>query len=531
MVMSFTTTLRTQLLVLQALIITAVVMISGVTATTIQSQSIREAHKVRMIGVASSIANLPSVTEAFNDQHPEEKIQPIAELIRSASDVTYVVVTDSRGIRYSHPNPERIGQRVSTDPSVPLSGERFIGTEEGTLGVSWRVKVPIYDQNEIIGTASVGVLESELREDLFDALPALLLWLVGAGLLGTVGAYSISQLIWRRIHHQEPEQIAELLTQRDALLHSIGEGLIAVDQQGIITLANDEALRLLSPGRDILGEPATTVLDPQVYNLLQPGGAEESLVLVGERVLLAKVSDGIIDGRRIGSILVLRDRTELRRMLRDLSGAKDLTEALRAQAHEFSNRLHVLLGLLHLGQVNAAREQLQRFTATTLHSPESLPGLIATPGIQALLVAKGAICREQDIDLVLDVQLTRKLPEELADDVVTVLGNLLDNAMESTGFHGRIEVLISQDTEQLQIEVHDDGPGFAGQIAQRATQLGVSTKTADPKQARGIGLALVERIVQRRGGLLRLAESELGGAEVSVLLPITHGTTSRKAGV
>lgn len=511
--------LRSQLLLLQALIITVVVLITGVTATVIQSQSIREAHKVRMIGVASSIANLPSVTDAFSDAHPERKIQPIAELIRSASDVTYVVVTDSRGIRYSHPNPERIGERVSTDPSIPLSGERFVGTEEGTLGVSWRVKVPIYDRDRIIGTASVGVLETELREDLYDSLPALLAWLLGAGLLGTAGAYIISQLIWRRIHHQEPEQIAALLTQRDALLHNINEGLIAVDTHGTVTLVNDEARRLLFLDEHVLGQAAERVLDAQVRDLLRAGDTGESLILVGERVLLAKASDGMVDGRRIGSILVLRDRTELRQMLRDLSGAKDLTEALRAQAHEFSNRLHVLLGMLHLGQVQAAKDQLQRFTASTLQSPESLPGLITHPGVQALLLAKGAICREQDIDLVLDIQLTSPLSEPLADDVVTVLGNLVDNAMESTGFHGRIEVLMSQDAQLLHLEVHDDGPGFAGQIAQRATELGVSTKTADPRQARGIGLALVGRLVQRRGGTLEISTSELGGAAVSVDLP------------
>ncbi|MCW4465234.1 sensor histidine kinase [Glutamicibacter sp. MNS18] len=525
--MRFPVTLRAQLLILQALIITVVVLITGVTATVIQSQAIREAHKVRMVGVASSIANLPAVTDAFGTAHPEQAIQPIAELIRSASDVTYVVVTDAEGIRYSHPNPERIGERVSTDPSIPLSGERFVGTEEGTLGVSWRVKVPIYDGDRIIGTTSVGVLETELREDLYDSMPALLAWLIGAGLVGTVGAYITSQLIWRRIHHQEPEQIAALLTQRDALLHNIGEGLIAVDTHGTVTLVNDEAIRLLELDEQVLGQPARQVLAEQVCRLLDAGNTAEGLILVGERVLLAKASDGIVDGRRIGSILVLRDRTELRRILRDLSGAKDLTEALRAQAHEFSNRLHVLSGMLHLGQVDAAKQQLQRFTASTSHGTETLPSLVAHPGVQALLLAKGAICREQDITLVMDIQLISPLGGALADDVVTVLGNLLDNAMESTGFHGRIEVLISQDHTQLHLEVHDDGPGFAGQIAARATQLGVSTKTADGKQARGIGLALVTRIVQRHGGALDISTSELGGAAVSVDLPHPQATQGK----
>ena len=232
--------LRTQLLALQLLIVLTTVCLVGVVATLMQAAQIRESYQQQMIGVAQSVATLPSVVEAFDSDDPSATIQPIAELIRQASGVTYVVVTDAEGIRFSHPNPDRIGEPVSTDPSIPLSGETYVGTQTGTLGESWRVKVPIRDEDGIvIGTASVGILESELRADLYDYLPWLALWLVGAVLVGTLGAVWVSRLVWRRIYRLEPEEIASLLETREAMLHGIGEGLVAVDAHERVALVND----------------------------------------------------------------------------------------------------------------------------------------------------------------------------------------------------------------------------------------------------------------------------------------------------
>uniref|UniRef100_UPI0025D0B096 PAS domain-containing protein n=1 Tax=uncultured Arthrobacter sp. TaxID=114050 RepID=UPI0025D0B096 len=334
-----TMSLRFQLFLLQLFIVLAVVLVAGSTAVASQMQQIRDQYEDRMVGVAQSVAQLPSIIEAFDDPEPSATIQPIADLIAQSTGVTYVVVTDERGVRYSHPNPELIGKVVSTDPSVPLSGEIYVGTQTGTLGESWRVKVPIYSAaGEIIGTASVGTLESELREDLFEDLPRLLIWLVAAALVGSAGSIYISRLVWRRIYKLEPEEIASLLETRDAMLHGISEGMVAVDENGRIALMNDEAKRLLELDDAATGRHASEVLDPALARLLtSPGDADET-VLVGERVLLARTTDAVVDSKRVGTVMILRDRTELHQLLTDLDGARDVTAALRAQAHEFANR-------------------------------------------------------------------------------------------------------------------------------------------------------------------------------------------------
>jgi two-component system CitB family sensor kinase len=509
--------LRTQLLVLQMLIVLTTVCLVGVVAARMQAAQIRESYQDQMIGVAQSVATLPSVVEAFDSPNPSETIQPIAELIRQASGVTYVVVTDDQGIRYSHPNPDQIGKRVSTDPSVPLSGKMYVGTQTGTLGESWRVKLPIRDEDgTIIGSVSVGILESELRADLYDYLPGLAMWLAGAVLVGTLGAVWVSRLVWRRIYRLEPEEIAALLETREAMLHGIGEGLLAVDDQERVAMVNDQAVRLLGLGPDTIGRPAEDVLDPSVLALLRSDGeSRERMLLAGERILLGQRSDARVDGKTVGAVLVLRDRTELLRTLRELDGARDITQALRAQAHEFSNRMHVISGLIETG----ATDDALQFIARTGHGgsltrASAAPG-IANPDVVALLLAKTTTSEERGVHLVVDP--ASEVGDDESADLVTVLGNLIDNAVDACAGAGTVEVSLRQDEDGTLVTVEDDGPGIPEADRGRIFESGWSTK--GDAGTRGIGLALVHRVARRRGGDVTVSASPSGGARFEVRLP------------
>ncbi|MER7559259.1 sensor histidine kinase [Nocardioides sp. NPDC126508] len=511
--------LRAQMLLLQVAIVLTAVAGVGVAASITQANQIRASYEQQMIGVAQSVARLPAVRTAMDDPRPEKEIQPIAELIRKASGVTYVVVTDENGIRYSHPNPDRIGERVSTDPSVPLSGKMYVGTQTGTLGESWRVKVPIRDDaGKVIGTASVGILESQLRSDLLAQLPRLVLWLVGAALVGLLGAYWVSRLVWRRIHRLEPEEIAALLETRDAMLHSIGEGLVAIDAHGRLALLNDEAQRLLGLSPDAVGEEAGAVLDPDVLALLDADPDTRRLVLSGERILVAQRSEAVVEGDRVGTVLVLRDRTELHTVLRDLDGARDLTSALRAQAHEFANLMHTVSGLLEIGRPGEAVDFIARSGYGGALTAGGLVPAVTDPAVTALLMAKLATARERGVSLEVDPEST--CPPDDTADVVTVVGNLIDNAVDAAGSGGTVQVTLTDEPTSgvLRLVVEDDGPGVPAADRERIFRSGYSTSGAD---ARGLGLALVSRIVARRGGSVEVDDSSLGGARFAVVMEHT----------
>jgi two-component system CitB family sensor kinase len=512
--------LRWQLLLLQAFIVCVVIVIAGVVAVSLQERSIRESYRDRMAGVALSISRLPSVVEAFESSDPSATIQPLAEVIREASDLTYVVVTDAAGIRYSHPNEDRIGEAVSTDPSAPLSGQVWSGTERGTLGESYRVKVPLFaggaESGRVIGSVSVGVLESELAADVQSRLPWLLLALGGSAVVGVFGAAGVAALIRRRILGLEPEEIAELVGERETMLHRLSEGVVRFDRDGVVASANDAAVRLLGAG-PLIGERATDVLEGPILDVLVHGEREGRLVLAGERPLIARAT-GLHDddGKPVGGTLLLRDHTELHRAVREMDGQQSLTDGLRAQAHEFANSMHVVSGLLELGAWDDARDFIARMQpGGSLDIGAASEQLGAEVG--ALLSAK--LARSRELGIAFSIDVDGVVPADVAGDLVTVVGNLVDNAFDACHTGDAVAVTVRSGADVLTVVVDDSGPGVDPSVVDRVFDEGVSTK--DPSaRTRGVGLALVGRIARRRVGGVELTRSPLGGARFAVVLPV-----------
>jgi two-component system CitB family sensor kinase len=524
--------LRVQLLLLQALIVCAVVLVTGIVAAGLIERQVRDAYLDRMIGVAQSVATLPAIRDAYDDEDPAAVIQPIAEVIREASNVTYVVVTDADGIRYSHPDEDRIGERVSTDPSVPLSGKMFVGTETGTLGESWRAKVPVRSEgDEVIGTVSVGILESDLQNDFVGGLGALVVPLIASAVVGIFGAAWVTAIIRRRIYRLEPKEIASLVGSRETMLHGMSEGMISVDEGGAISLVNDAALELLGLEEDSLtGRIAAEVLDPSLVGVLQRGEPGGQLVLAGERILVARSTGTEVDGKAVGATLLVRDHTELHQLLREMDGAQSLTNGLRAQAHEFANKLHVISGLLELGLVEDARDFVER---TGTGGALRVPGeevLREFPELAALLLVKASHARE--LGMSVSITPSDPLPAwlrsdaalTLRGDLVTVVGNLIDNALEACSAGNRIQLGFDVGPTHLRVTVDDDGDGIPPDQYERVFEEGVSSKVTDADspalRRRGIGLALVRRTVLRAGGTVTVGCSSLGGAVFTVSLPI-----------
>lgn len=530
--------LRTQLLLLQLVIVLVTVLGTGLVASWLQEQQLRDSYRDRMIAVAQSVATLPAIIHALDDADPSATIQPIAELVREASDVTYVVVTDDTGIRHSHPNASRIGERVSTDPSIALSGEIYVGTQTGTLGESWRVKVPITAGSSVLGVVSVGILESDLRSDYLGNASLLFITIGVAAAFGVVGAAWVSSIIRRRIYGLEPDEIVGLLEAREAMLHGVREGLVALDERGRIALVNDAGARLLGLDNegDVVGRPAADVLDPELVRMLNEEDSSQRLVLSGERVLLVQRDTARIDDRTIGSVFILRDNTELHALMRDLDGAQSLADGLRAQAHGFSNKLHVISGLLELGHLNEAVAFIERVgEGGTLSSVTSATG-IRDLEIAALLLVKQTKAHELGITVeiaqesVLAPLAGHGEAERMRDDVLTVIGNLVDNALEACSGGATITLAIVEHDNHILVRVADTGPGVPPRLREKVFSPGFSSKGSGqgrPSSARGIGLTLVRRIARRHGGDAILEPSPSGGTDIAVRLPFHSGSLPR----
>jgi len=508
-----------QLLLLQVAIVAATVIIGALASYALVSSQIDDQYKQRALAIAYAVAATPDIVEAMNDADPSKTIQPIAEAIRRSVGADFVVVANKDGIRYSHPNPENIGKRVSTDPNQTLAGDVYVGYQEGTLGRSLRAKVPITSGGDVIGIVSVGFLDTQLAQKLAQALPTMTLTVLLALALGIAGSLILARRIDRQTFGLGPREIAGLLEQRDAMLHGIREGVLALDTGGRVALANDEALRLLGLPASIAGRALRDhVADGRVRDVLEGSGSGlDQVVLAGDRTLVVNRRPVTIRGSDVGAVVTLRDRTELEAVLRELDTARDLAQALRAQAHEFSNKLHVVGGLIELGRLDDAI----RFVAETSLVHQELVDLvqerIADPALAALLLAKAALASERRVEFRLATDAL--LPAQVTDvrDLITVVGNLVDNAIDAASGAPDpwVEVSLHAEPGGTAVRVRDSGPGIEAHVVDEIFREGYTTKGGGAHY--GIGLALVRQVAQRSGGWVRVAND--GGAIFTALIP------------
>jgi two-component system CitB family sensor kinase len=518
-------TLASRILALQIGIVLLVVIVGALAAVLVIRTQLDRSYEGRSLAVADSVAALPAVREAVRARDPEGSLQPLAEQIRLATGATFIVITDENGIRFTHPNPERIGEMVSTDPEPALSGVRWSGTQEGTLGVSVRGKVPILaDDGSVIGMVSVGFLQAEVGSQLLLQLPTLGAFLAAAVTLGALGSLLLARHLKSQTFGLEPAEIAGLLEQREAILHGIREGAVAVDLDGRITLVNDEARRLLSVNPSAVGRRVDEVVGPGRVRDVLVGALDrpDQLVITDGRVLVANRMPVYIHGEVTGAVVTFRDRTELAEVLRELEGVRTVTDALRAQAHEFSNRLHTIVGLVELGRHGEAIRLSTEDAVVHQELIETLLGRVGDPTLSALLLAKAVVASERGISLRLsdDTLLVDELDHP--HDLVTVIGNLVDNALDAVAAGptsgGRwVDVSVRAEAEAIVVRVKDSGPGVDPGNLDRVFEEGFTTKEPGSQPMRGLGLALLQQVVQRRGGEISVTNE--GGAVFTVRLP------------
>ena len=514
--------LATQLLLLQIAIVAATVLVGSLISAWVVRQQLYAEYEQRSLAIAQAVAATPDIVEAFGSAEPSKVIQPIAEAIRTSAGASFVVVANADGIRYSHPNPEQIGKRVSTDPQA-LSGETFVGIEQGTLGRSVRAKAPIFGANgHVIGQVSVGFLVAQVDAGLAQSLPLLGANLLLALALGIGG----SLLLARRLKHQtlglEPSEIAALVEQREAVLHGIREGVLATDDAGRITLANDEARRLLSlDGACVGGRLEELLPEGGVRDVLtgaRPGSDE--VVVSGEHVLVVNRTPVVVRGETIGAVATLRDRTELEGALKALHTERSLAHALRAQAHEFYNKLHAVSGLIELGRVDDAVRLISNTVLVHQELVDRVRDRIGDATLAALLLAKASVASERGVEFRL-AGSTRLSADADPRDLVTVVGNLVDNAIDAASgtANAWVEVAVADGPDGVWVRVRDSGPGISPVHADAIWREGFTTKRGIAHH--GLGLALVRQVAERRGGWVRMSRN--GATEFSALLPASVG--------
>jgi two-component system CitB family sensor kinase len=481
-------------------------------------------YQQRALAVAQAVASEPAVQAALSKGDRSGIIQTLAEDARRATQALYVVVIDRQGVRYSHPNPAQIGQAI-TEPVIALDGRSHVGMDPGSLGRSANGKAPVFaagaDQ-QIVGEVSAGIAVKQVSSALSNERIVLLLYGVVALALGTVAALLLARRLKRTTFGLELDEIATLLQEREATLHGIREGVVAVDRHGRINLANDQAERLLRLDPSAVGQSVGEVFPEGRLRDLLTGAAAgtDEVVLLNDRLLVVNRMEVTHGGTNLGAVVTLRDRTELENALRQLDEVRVLTDALRAQQHEFSNRMHALTGLLELGHHEEAMSYLTDINASSVGLAASLQARIGSPIVVALLVAKTTVAFERGVTLTVADTSDLVVPDQQARAWVSILGNLIDNAVDAAseaGPDGTVTVRFRRDESHNLIEVADNGRGIPTTALSSIFVDGYSTKAPLSGARRGLGLALVRQLSEKLGGTVTVRGD--AGAVFTVVLP------------
>lgn len=516
-----------QLLILQLVVLALVIAAVSAFAIADERRDSDAATRSEVTSIAQTLALSDSTIAALRGPDPTAVLQPQVERIRAATGTDFIVVMAPDRTRYTHPDTALIGQRFEGHIERALGGETFTETYSGSLGPSIRAVTPVESDGRVVGLVSVGVTRERVGAQFAQGLPSLLSIAAIAIMIATVGAVLVSRRLRRQTLGLDPDQLRRLYEHHDAVLRSISEGLIVFgrDRDGRVRVdvVNDEARRLL-----LLPEgPITPDQLPETLRRIGPDadGEQDEVHVTADRILVVGRAPVLWDGRRIGTVVTLRDHTELQSALGELDSARSVAESLRAQAHEYANRLHTIVTMVELGRADDAVAFTTAELATSQQLIDRLMAAVHEPALAALLLGKVTEAAQQGVELTVTDDtaigpLTALSPLEL----VTVVGNLVDNAIDAarTGedVSPWVEVTVAEEGSMLVVRVADSGPGMDPAALTRATTRGYSTKSAAgrPARQRGLGLALVSQIVVRHGGQLRTEPSLAGMLVVEIPL-------------
>ena len=504
--------LARRLLVLQVAIVAVVVGGGSILAYLDAARNTEESARREVVAVAYAIAAAPTIVSALDTPRPAETIQPFAERARTTAGVDFVTIMSRDGIRFSHPNPAEIGGHFLGHTAEALAGGTVLETYTGTLGPSIRAVVPVFSAtHQVVAMVSVGITVNTIAEEIQGRLVSVALVAVAALAVGLTGTYLVSARLRQQTRGMGPARLRRMIDYHESILHAVHEGLLLLDRHGIVTLCNDAGRELLGLPEDVEGRPVAALGLPASFvdSMMAAGPVRDEIHVTDRRVVVVNKSEVPSQG----FVVTLRDHTDLQVLTGELDSVKGFAESLRSQAHEAANRLHTVVSLIELDRTNEA----VRFATEELEIAQRLTdqvvGAVGEPVLAALLLGKMASASERGIELIItpDTQVDETpLPGR---DLVTVLGNLIDNAMDAAvdgDDPAKVYVTVRKNGPALVLRVADTGHGLASEAA---FERGWSTKDGN----RGLGLALVGQTVRRYGGTVEVGREQ--GAVFTVRIP------------
>ena len=502
-------------------------------------QNTYETSADRMLAIATTFADDPFVSASLELADPSAALQPYAIEVMDDLGVDFITIMAPDRTRFTHRNPEEIGSRYIGSVEQALAGRSHTETFSGTLGPSVRAIMPVTDgDGEVVAMVAAGVTVDTVTIARNAQLPLLFLIAAGAVTAGAAVSFLLSRHLRRATLGLGTDQLSHMFVFYDSVLHSVREGLVLTNPRGELVLYNDQAAHLLGLPPARAGQPTAAAgldLPPSLVELLTTGRqAIDEFHVTTDRILVVNQEAAVPGGgtrasgaKPLGTVTTLRDHTEIESLTGELQTMRTLTDALRAQTHEHANRLHTIVSLIELDRRAEALDFATRDLTHSQQLTDDVLGAIDEPFITALLVGKAAQANERGIELAIAVDGSIETSHLDPSALVTIIGNLLDNAFDAAAdsLGRKVSLTLERRGDNLELAVRDSGSGLTA-AGTDAFTLGFSTKETEVAggPGRGLGLALVRQAVQRLGGAISVANDD--GARFTVLLPLDPTTTS-----
>ncbi len=484
------------------------------------------------------VSSLPQIQKGLEEREVNQ-VQPLAELVRKQTEARFIVVGDRDGIRFSHPLPERIGQkRVGGDNQRALvKGESYVSKAVGSLGPSIRGKSPVVDnQGNIIGVTSVGYMLDSVGQTI-SGYQRSALWVVLISLLiSIITGVIVSRYFKRILFGLEPEEIARLYEERNTTLETIREGVISIDADGLITTFNKTALRTLGIQDNKLAGRSIKDIFPQsdLLKVLETGQVElDKEVELNKQKLIVNRMPIVVDDKITGVVSSFRPKGELELLSRKITHIEQYAETLRAQAHDYANKLHTISGLIQINATDQALELIGQESRGIQELVHLLVEAIPDPVLAGCVMGKYNRAHELGLELVVDpLSHMHDIPAHFSSEkLMSLVGNIIDNAFEATRENllkqpehpNQVTLSFSDYGHDLIIEVEDNGAGIPEEDQARIFNKGISSKS---EEGHGYGLYLVKSIVDELCGQFSLESTDNGGTRFIVYLPKNKHTSN-----
>ncbi|ANA79609.1 DcuS/MalK family sensor histidine kinase [Paenibacillus glucanolyticus] len=518
--------LKTLIILLVTVVLAVSLILTGILIANDYATTTQRNLEDKAKAIASAVGHTSTTLESLRNGSYGGSVQTYTKDVQADTNIEYIVVMDMNSIRLSHPNEEMIGRRfVGGDEGPALAGESYTSVALGTLGESMRAFVPIWDGAEQVGAVAVGMAKDKINDAVFHSQKIILFGMSIGLAAGLVGALLLAQKVKNTMHGLEPAEISKLLEEKEVMLASVREGVVAIDEKGIMVVANPAARDIFKRaglGVDPIGKNVQEIMpESKLQEVLIHQRAEmDQPQKLNNLEIVVNCVPVKAAGKLVGALATFRDKRELTSMLEQLSGAKNYAESLRVHTHEFMNKLHVISAMVHTESYKELLEYIKQISNYYQKDVGWVSNYVKDPVLAGYLLNKLTFLQGHDVKVTLTGQeawpsIARS---EVLDALTTIIGNSLDNAYEAMAGQEEKEITVELSSTKdgwLEWTVRDNGPGLSEELPGEWIRKGSSTKG----EGRGYGMHLIHKAAADTDGTVHISSRKGDGMKLTVRIP------------